>query len=279
MTLKNHLRLFANKMLKPIGLTLQRTETEATLAQLQKSRQRKNLNGMLQHARQIGFIPATVLDVGAAYGTPDLYQVFPQSHHLLLEPLEEYEPALKKWVATYTHLDYILAAASDHDKGVTIHVDPSKVGASIYQHKISKEITITQRDIATVRLDKVCMERNLPKPYLIKIDVQGAELDVVRGATDILNDTEYIVMETSFFEFNEKMPQLYDIITFMKTLGFVAYDMSEGTYRPLDGAMAQIDIAFVKEEGLFRQTHEYATADQFRDVYEEIKKYSNTISG
>jgi hypothetical protein len=48
----------------------------------------------------------------------------------------------------------------------------------------------------------------------------------------------------------------------MKSLGFVANDISELQYRPLDNALSQVDIAFVKERGLFRQRHFYATPEQ-----------------
>jgi hypothetical protein len=48
----------------------------------------------------------------------------------------------------------------------------------------------------------------------------------------------------------------------MKNRGFVAYDISGLQYRPLDNALSQVDIAFVKEDGLFRQRHFYATPEQ-----------------
>jgi hypothetical protein len=35
-------------------------------------------------------------------------------------------------------------------------------------------------------------------------------------------------------------------------------------YRPLDGALSQFDLAFVKESGVFRQQHVYATPEQRR---------------
>ncbi len=97
---------------------------------------------------------------------------------------------------------------------------------------------------------------------MIKIDVQGAELDVLQGGINILNDIEYIILETVMFQVFSNGSKCYDIIKFMKEQGFVVYEIFDPIYRPLDGAMSQIDIAFVKERGQFRKYHFYATKEQ-----------------
>jgi hypothetical protein len=50
----------------------------------------------------------------------------------------------------------------------------------------------------------------------------------------------------------------------MKERGFVTYDLVEGHNRPLDNALAQKDVFFVKENGLFRESHNWATREQRR---------------
>ena len=61
-----------------------------------------------------------------------------------------------------------------------------------------------------------------------------------------------------------------DVVAYMKNLGFVVYDIFGEDYRPLDGALGQIDIAFVKENGIFRTDHAYATAEQWQNVKESF---------
>jgi hypothetical protein len=51
-------------------------------------------------------------------------------------------------------------------------------------------------------------------------------------------------------------------MVFMKERGFVLYDMLGYSYRLLDGAMSQVDLVFVKENGMFRKNHSYATREQ-----------------
>ena len=57
----------------------------------------------------------------------------------------------------------------------------------------------------------------------------------------------------------------------MKNLGFVVYDIFGEQFRPLDGALGQIDMAFVKERGIFRTDHAYATAEQWDMFTTKIK--------
>ena len=103
-------------------------------------------------------------------------------------------------------------------------------------------------------------------PYLIKVDVQGAELDVLGGALETLNETELVILEVSMFQLMKDAPQFYDVVVYMKNLGFVVYDIFGESFRPLDGALGQIDMAFVKENGRFRSNHQYATAQQWSKV-------------
>ena len=103
-------------------------------------------------------------------------------------------------------------------------------------------------------------------PYLIKVDVQGAELDVLDGTLETLNKTELVILEVSMFQLMKDAPQFYDVVVYMKNRGFVAYDVFGESFRPLDGALGQIDIAFVKENGRFRREHSYATTEQWSKI-------------
>ena len=118
------------------------------------------------------------------------------------------------------------------------------------------------REIPIITINDICRERNLQGPYLVKADVQGAELLVLDGASEILEQTELVILEVSFFRFAEGFPDFYDVIEYMKKHGFVVYDIFGGHNRPLDGARAQADVAFVKEVSQFRASHLWATPAQ-----------------
>jgi len=47
----------------------------------------RNFAEFFSHLKKLQFAPGTVIDVGVAYGTPDLYEAFPTSKFYLVEPL------------------------------------------------------------------------------------------------------------------------------------------------------------------------------------------------
>jgi FkbM family methyltransferase len=225
---------------------------------------RDSLKGLLAQARQIGFIPGSVVDVGAAYGTfaRECNEVFPEAAYVLVEPLEEYEEILRSTVRSLQRGEYILAAAGRQVGQTTIHVHPDLVGSSLYLEGEGSLVNGFQRQVPVITLDSLLEEGNLQIPILLKMDVQGAELDGLAGGEKMLTSTEYAVIETSLFGFFKGGPQLYDIIDFMKSRDFVPYDITGLQYRPLDNALSQVDIAFVKQGGVFRRHHTYATVEQ-----------------
>jgi hypothetical protein len=106
------------------------------------------------------------------------------------------------------------------------------------------------------------LERDLKGPYLLKADVQGAELQVLTGATRTMQETEIIILEVSLMAAMIGGPELLDIVSRMKDLGFVAYDLFGLHYRPLDNALCQVDMVFVPQHSPLRKSRAYATAEQ-----------------
>jgi FkbM family methyltransferase len=214
---------------------------------------------VFERMKRFGLDPGTVIDVGVAEGTPFLHQAFPAAHLFLVEPLTEYEPDLRRLIANRRG-SYVLAAATTEDGTALMNVrtgDDRRVmeGSSLFTDQ--EDIPSEAREVRTVRLDTVC--RELPRPFLLKADVQGAELDVVNGALGILPETDLVILEVSFFPFYDGAPEFADVVAAMRSLSFVVYDLIGGHGRPVDGALAQIDVAFVHEHGRFRKDPRRAT--------------------
>jgi FkbM family methyltransferase len=235
------LKELLQRILGPLGLRVIRT-TRITKADL------------FDHVISLSFSPSTVIDVGVGRGTPELYEPFPNSTFLLVEPVVEFEPFLREICGKYS-ADYIIAAAGDNTGDIVLNVPQQTEGAlegsSIYDHGGG----YSPRVVPQITLDQVCVERNLAGPYLLKLDVQGAELEVLNGASKLLASTELVILESNLFEFHPGVPQFHDVVHYMKARGFVLYDIADPNYRPLDRALGQLDTAFVKENGVFRRHH------------------------
>ena len=231
---------------------------------------RCSLSGILQHAKRMGLSPATVIDVGAAFGSFALecFKVFPKAKYVLIEPLEEYKEILEKLIsADMLAAEYVLAAATAQPGEVTINVHPDLVGSSLYLENEDSNVNGMPRVVPGLTLDSLSGGAEWRPPFLLKIDAQGAELEILSGFEKNLRHVEYILLEVSMFKFFDRGPQFHDVVSFMKARGFVAYDICGLQYRLLDDALSQIDLAFVKETSQFRKYSFYATRKQREEQF------------
>ena len=82
---------------------------------------------------------------------------------------------------------------------------------------------------------------------LLKVDVQGFELDVLEGAGEGLKDFEVIILEVSIIRIGP-VPVFYEVMQYMNGKGYRLYDFLPMYYRPLDNALWQGDAFFVRND-------------------------------
>jgi FkbM family methyltransferase len=208
--------------------------------------------------RDLGFRPGTVIDVGVAEGTIELYRAFPESYFLLIEPLSDFVPDMES-ILRHFNGSYILAAAGPKSGLATINVhDKGLDGSSLYKESAGPQADGHETRIPMIRIDDVLLEKQLRPPYLIKVDVQGGELDVLEGGQRALMSAEAVSLEVSLFQFFKGGPQLSEVVEYMKKRDFVVFDVVLAANRPLDNALAQLDVVFVRQDGMFRRSHLYS---------------------
>ena len=216
----------------------------------------RDMAQLLAHLKSLGFAPQTVIDVGVAYGTPPLYEAFPDAYFVLCEPISDFEKYLK---ATLNNLkgEYHLLAVSDADGTAQIYVSPQADGSSLMHQNVKADSPML-RTIETKTLDTLLADRNLAGPILLKTDCQGGDLKVMAGAKKFLSQVDVIIMEVFMFHFwGRATPDFADTVVYMKELGFVPYDLFDQMHRPSDGALGQLDVVFVKEDGQFRKSSQW----------------------
>ncbi len=83
---------------------------------------------------------------------------------------------------------------------------------------------------------------NLPLPDLIKIDTQGSELDILKGAQKSLEKCKLIYLECPIMEYNQGAPNFQDYITYMQAISYEPIDLCERHL--INGRLVQVDILF-----------------------------------
>jgi len=103
-------------------------------------------------------------------------------------------------------------------------------------------------------LDELIEKKKLPFPGLLKLDVQGYELAVLKGATKSLDHADVCLLELSLMNLGDNSPLLLEMVQFMDTKNFQAYDISQFMRRPFDKVLFQIDMFFVKKDSALLQS-------------------------
>ena len=114
-----------------------------------------------------GFAPATVVDVGAGRGTPLLYRAFPRAHHVMIEPLPEFEPELRHLLERRSG-ELIASAIGSEPGNATLNVNP----ACLLESSINTApgMSTVARDVPVTTLDALLSEHGWPAPFAVKID-------------------------------------------------------------------------------------------------------------
>ena len=196
--------------------------------------------------------------MGVANGTASLQNSFPNSFFFWIEPLIEFEEDLNKLKKKYTG-DYSITAVGAKDGIAVININEDLHGSSLLVPEEMIETKIVKREISVTTINALAKKNNLNrfKKILLKLDVQGFELAVLEGASEIMDKVDIIVLEVGLFKHYQLAPDFTEVIIAMKKLGYVVYDIVEGLNRPSDFALSYKDLFFVKENGLFRESHSW----------------------
>ena len=202
----------------------------------------RDFESFVKHLKVMKIEPPTVIDVGVAWGTPELYNNFSNSYFILIEALDYFRNDLERIVADVRG-EYHLFAVGDRPGELQISIDlapKSLAGANVLDGPKHGKHTF---DVVVKTIDEILANKDLAAGNLLKLDVQGADLRALRGATNTLKKCDVVIVEASLA--NSKN-LVRDIINFLFGQGFVLYDIFGALNRPFDNALGQVDLAFMR---------------------------------
>lgn len=181
-----------------------------------------------------------ILDVGANKGQFALYarHRWPDAEVHCFEPLAGPRAALEALFRDDQHVRVHADAVGAASGEAQIHVsrrDDSSSLLRISQLQSSRfPGTEEERieEVVVIALDEVFVTPALPRPVLLKLDVQGYELEVLRGAEHLLGSVDTILVECSFEEFYEGQPLFDEIYRHLCDRGYRIAEMADFRCRP-----------------------------------------------
>ena len=179
--------------------------------------------------------PQFVLDIGAHKGvwTKSFLQKFPNCKSVMLEANNDLTSELET-----VGQPFAITLLSDFVKTVTYFKQTNNsyenTGNSIYRENTEYFTNENTNEIKTETntLDNILKAANLDETLidLIKLDVQGSELDILRGGLKAISKANFILLEVSLIEYNIGSPLVADVMEYMSSIGFVLHDIVGALY-------------------------------------------------
>lgn len=204
-------------------------------------------SGSLKALKELGLPVGTVIDIGVHRQTPELIEAFPDKPHLLFEPVIEYHEDIRK---NYSQIDYTLfpiALSSETSEGYLGTIDLSGTG-DISHSYIASDRDPGARKISISSLDDALNKINCTLPYLIKLDVDGVELDVLRGSINSLTETVCVIIECPI---SMDYKVFFERSNYLMANGFALWDIVDFCY--YKNQLSQVDLVFVRQD--FKMTN------------------------
>ena len=214
----------------------------------------------VEDVRARGFVPRGIIDVGANRGdwTRMALQIFPAAHVIMIEPQVEMVAPLEALCREKSNVSVVKAGAGSEPGQLLQTIWEDLEGSSFLPPEdAALQEKGRQRLTPVVTIDSVLAGHSGFHPDLVKLDIQGFELKSLAGATSIFGRTEMLILEVSLFDFVAGQPTAREVIAFMGNRGYEIYDLPGFLRRPSDGALGQMDIAFVKRSGFFRKSNKW----------------------
>ncbi|MFO1187155.1 MAG: FkbM family methyltransferase, partial [Alphaproteobacteria bacterium] len=227
----------------------------------------------LRDLRFQGYGPRTLLDVGAHLGsfTRAFLEVFPDCAPTLIEP----NPFCHEDLAKLGHETHALAA-SDKAGEATLHLTrewPQSTGTSLYREATPffRDEVLIERKVKTERIDDLLKGRRFD---FVKIDTQGAELDVLKGGEAVLRQADYILVEVALVEYNLGGARAEAVFAALASMGFQCADVAE--FHRLKGVrngdLLQMDFLFERRVKRPTQNFSYAPLHHHGPLLDWLKR-------
>jgi FkbM family methyltransferase len=201
-----------------------------------------SLHWSLRNIHKLGFRPSHALDIGAYHGqwTQDFKEVFPTADVLMIEGQQSKSSILKQVCREHSRTKYEIVVLSSKS-GEPLEFSEYETGS------YARKCPLGNNSVNSISLDDVLKRHEGFTPDFIKIDVQGFELEVLRGGIVAVATAHFIMLEVTLLDFGDGMPLFLEVLNYMDSIGFQLYDISEFMRRPLDHALYQMDAIFIRK--------------------------------
>lgn len=199
--------------------------------------------GALFHAQTLFFQSherLTVFDAGVHLGhsSREYLDAFPNCRVLGFEPEDKNFAAAKAMLAPYgDRMELLKNALSASDATNVLQVNAHdgthsllEIGDGRYWEGQAENVG--QQQVRTVSLGTVCAERGIDTVDILKMDIQGGELQALKGAAGLLERgaISLIALEVLFKPLYKDQPLFWDVADHLRSFGYGLHGLFESHY-------------------------------------------------
>ena len=197
----------------------------------------------------------SIFDVGGFHGdvAQTYAEMFPQAEIYTFEPFPPSHEQLAARFRNNPRIHVVQGAVSSRSGESTFHVNVNPAtnsllatgqGAAVEGAAVTTEVI----SVPTLTLDEFCQSRELKAPEILKFDIQGNELEALRGANHVLqsNGPLLIYLEVLFERLYKNCALFCDIAGFLQEKGYELYNLYELQHSP-EGRLEYGDALFVSK--------------------------------
>ncbi|HEX7069297.1 MAG TPA: FkbM family methyltransferase [Rhodothermales bacterium] len=200
---------------------------------------------MLNALRASGLEFQTIIDGGANKGqfARAATEIYPNARIHAFEPLPDVAEALRGNLADRRQVTVHQTALGPTDGTITFYRQDYSLASSALRP--TGPTRGTPIEVPVARLDSILHGEALARPVLLKLDLQGFEIEAMKGGPKVLEQSDYALLETAFVTGYEGEPGFNEVAAFMEGAGFEFV-------RPVDvltersGEIVQMDALFRK---------------------------------
>lgn len=211
---------------------------------------RRDRRGFCQ-LRNLGVKLDSFFDIGASNGcwSHRVSADFPQARFDLFEPLvdqiPEYRQKLNWCFAQHPGFHLHQVALGAECKTTTMHITPNAAGSTALDMNGSAPADWRTVQVEMLTVDAAVERFGLSVPQVIKIDTQGCELEILRGAEQTLPQVELLLLECWLARsYGPATPLWIELADWLNARDFHLWDIGHG-YRAPDGTLISQDCFFL----------------------------------
>ncbi len=203
-----------------------------------------SIEATLRCMKARGFDPRFGIDIGAHDGYWSLFfrQEFPACRMLMVEGLESKTDRLRQVSQESGGAIDFRIAVLGASHGQPVRWIEMGTGSSALEEHSAYPRDVKARSLSA--LDEL-LGPDAPRVDFMKLDVQGYELEILRGAARAMEQAQAVYLEVSLVPVNDGCPLFNEVMQFMDAKGFRLLDFCSQTRRK-DGVLWQTDLMFVK---------------------------------